>query len=163
VINIEKIEHLLKLMAQYGVENIQAQSGNESIILSKYAVPSGGVSHGVGSGAPAQAPKASQQGGEDGPRSTTTPPAETAPVASALPEGTQVCSPFVGTFYRSSSPDAPSFVDVGSSVRRGQTLCIVEAMKIMNEIEAEQEGEVVAILVKNGQPVEFNTPLFVIR
>ena len=71
-------------------------------------------------------------------------------------------SPFVGTFYRSPGPDAPSFVEVGSRVKKGQSLCIVEAMKLMNEIECEIEGEVVAILVENAKPVEFGTPLFII-
>jgi acetyl-CoA carboxylase biotin carboxyl carrier protein len=73
-----------------------------------------------------------------------------------------VTSPFVGTFYRSPSPDAPPFVDVGSVVREGQTLCIVEAMKLMNEIEADCSGKVVEMLVENGKPVEFEQPLFLI-
>ncbi|MBV9887497.1 MAG: acetyl-CoA carboxylase biotin carboxyl carrier protein, partial [Acidobacteria bacterium] len=74
-----------------------------------------------------------------------------------------VTSPFVGTFYRSPSPDAPSFVEVGSVVRTGQTLCIVEAMKLMNEIESDTSGEVLRIFVENGQPVEYGQPLFGIR
>ena len=71
-----------------------------------------------------------------------------------------VTSPFVGTFYRSPSPDAPSFVEIGSSIREGQALCIIEAMKLMNEIEAEVAGKVSEVLVENGQPVEFGQPLF---
>jgi acetyl-CoA carboxylase biotin carboxyl carrier protein len=74
-----------------------------------------------------------------------------------------VTSPFVGTFYRSPSPDAPSFVDVGSSIREGQALCIVEAMKLMNEIEADAAGTILEILVENGKPVEFGQKLFKIR
>ncbi|MRG90532.1 acetyl-CoA carboxylase biotin carboxyl carrier protein [Polyangium spumosum] len=74
-----------------------------------------------------------------------------------------VTSPFVGTFYRSPSPDAPAFVEVGSVVREGQTLCIVEAMKLMNEIESEQSGTIVEILVENGKPVEFGQKLFKLR
>lgn len=74
-----------------------------------------------------------------------------------------ITSPFVGTFYRSPSPDAPSFVDVGQRVKKGQVLCIIEAMKLMNEIEAEINGTLVAILAENGQPVEYGEPLFQIR
>jgi len=73
-----------------------------------------------------------------------------------------VTSPFVGTFYRSPSPDAQPFVDVGSNIRPGQTLCIVEAMKLMNEIEADASGTIKAILVENGQPVEYGQALFLI-
>ena len=77
--------------------------------------------------------------------------------------GTLLTSPFVGTFYRAPAPEAPPFVDVGQTVRKGQVVCIVEAMKLMNEIEAEVAGTVEKILVENGKPVEFNQPLFVIR
>jgi acetyl-CoA carboxylase biotin carboxyl carrier protein len=88
-------------------------------------------------------------------------PAAGAPAAAAAEKpGTLITSPFVGTFYRSPSPDAPPFVEVGQSVRKGQALCIVEAMKLMNEIESEVSGKVVEILVENGQPVEFGEPLF---
>jgi acetyl-CoA carboxylase biotin carboxyl carrier protein len=92
-----------------------------------------------------------------------------APAASAPPApvptrsekpGTLVTSPFVGTFYRAPSPDTPPYVDVGSAVKKGQVLCIVEAMKLMNEIEAEVEGQVAEILVQNATPVEFGQPLF---
>ncbi len=87
-----------------------------------------------------------------------------APAPAAAPAevkaGEVVSSPFVGTFYRSPAPDQPSFVDVGSVVRKGQTLCIVEAMKLMNEIESEFSGKVTEILVENGLPVEFGQPLF---
>lgn len=89
-----------------------------------------------------------------------TPGPATAGTAAAAKPGVVVTSPFVGTFYRSPSPDAPSFVDLGQSVRKGQTLCIVEAMKLMNEIEAEVAGKVAEVFVQNGQPVEFGEPLF---
>lgn len=82
-----------------------------------------------------------------------------APAAKAAP-GVVISSPFVGTFYRASSPEAPSFVEIGQTVRKGQTLCIVEAMKLMNEIEAEVAGVVAEAFVQNGQPVEFGEPLF---
>jgi acetyl-CoA carboxylase biotin carboxyl carrier protein len=83
-----------------------------------------------------------------------------APAAEAAETGTFITSPFVGTFYRSPSPEAASFVDVGASVRKGQVVCIVEAMKLMNEIEAETEGKVAEILVKNGEHVEYGQKLF---
>ena len=83
-----------------------------------------------------------------------------APTKAAEPEGHVISSPFVGTFYRAPGPEQPPFVEVGSSVRKGQTLCIIEAMKLMNEIEADIAGKVVAILVDNAQPVEFGQALF---
>ncbi|MBI4954084.1 MAG: acetyl-CoA carboxylase biotin carboxyl carrier protein [Myxococcales bacterium] len=92
--------------------------------------------------------------------------AATAPEGAAAAkegDGHVVSSPFVGTFYRSPSPDAPPFVELGSVVREGQTLCIVEAMKLMNEIEADFAGSIVDILVENGKPVEFGQPLFKIK
>ena len=96
------------------------------------------------------------------PAGSIAPPPAAAPAASDDANAVYVTSPFVGTFYRSPSPDAPTFVEVGSSIREGQTLCIVEAMKLMNEIEADKGGVIKAILVENGQPVEFGQPLFVI-
>jgi acetyl-CoA carboxylase biotin carboxyl carrier protein len=97
-----------------------------------------------------------------GPRSIAlTPPSAPAPAAAPAPaEGTFISSPFVGTFYRAPSPEAPSFVDVGASVRKGQVVCIVEAMKLMNEIEAESEGRIEEILVQNGEHVEYGQHLF---
>ncbi|HLO93525.1 MAG TPA: acetyl-CoA carboxylase biotin carboxyl carrier protein [Burkholderiaceae bacterium] len=91
-----------------------------------------------------------------------------APVAAAAPAapvetGHVVKSPMVGTFYRASSPNAKSFVDVGQQVKEGQAICIIEAMKIMNEIDADKSGTVTKILVENGQPVEFGQPLFIIE
>jgi acetyl-CoA carboxylase biotin carboxyl carrier protein len=100
------------------------------------------------------------------PPPTPLPAAAPAPVAAAAPAkaeakpGVMVSSPFVGTFYRAPSPDAPPFVDVGAKVKKGQTLCIVEAMKLMNEIESEVDGIVAEILVQNATPVEFGEPLF---
>ena len=90
--------------------------------------------------------------------------APAAPVAASTDDNAHfVTSPFVGTFYRSPSPDAPAFVDVGSAIREGQALCIVEAMKLMNEIEADCAGTIVEILAENGKPVEFGQKLFKIR
>nr|WP_198983631.1 acetyl-CoA carboxylase biotin carboxyl carrier protein [Herbaspirillum sp. ASV7] len=88
--------------------------------------------------------------------------APAAPAAAAVPEGHIVKSPMVGTFYRSSAPGAPAFVEVGKEVKEGDTLCIIEAMKLLNEIDADKGGVVKQILVENGQPVEFGQPLFVL-
>lgn len=82
--------------------------------------------------------------------------------APSEPEGHLVKSPMVGTFYRSGSPGAPPFAEVGQTIKQGDTLCIIEAMKLMNEIEADASGTIKAILVENGQPVEFGQPLFVV-
>lgn len=90
-------------------------------------------------------------------------PAAAAAAAEPVVEGVDVTSPFVGTFYRSPSPDAPSFADVGTVVRPGQTLCIIEAMKLMNEIEAEMSGTVVEVYAQNGKAVEFGQKLFRIK
>lgn len=97
------------------------------------------------------------------PQATPAPAAPSAAPASNSPSGTQVTSPMVGTFYRAPSPGADPFVEVGTQVKKGDTLCIIEAMKLLNEIEAEVSGTVKEILVDNGSPVEFGQPLFVIE
>ena len=91
------------------------------------------------------------------------PAAALAPAPEAAPAGHQVKSPMVGTFYRSSSPGAKSFVEVGSQVKEGDTICIIEAMKILNEIEADKSGTITQILAENGQAVEYGAPLFIIE
>jgi acetyl-CoA carboxylase biotin carboxyl carrier protein len=91
------------------------------------------------------------------------PAAAPAPAPEAAPPGHQVKSPMVGTFYRSSSPGAKSFVEVGSQVKEGDTICIIEAMKILNEIEADKSGPITQILAENGQAVEYGAPLFIIE
>ena len=88
--------------------------------------------------------------------------AAAAPVAAAIPEGNVVKSPMVGTFYRSANPGSPPFVDIGKSINVGDTLCIIEAMKLLNEIESDFAGTIKQILVENGQPVEYGQPLFII-
>ena len=104
------------------------------------------------------------------PASAMAPPAASRPAPAAAPaaeaetgqEGHVVKAPMVGTFYRSPSPDAKVFVEVGQAVKEGDTICIIEAMKLMNEIEADASGSVKAILVENGQPVEYGQPLFIL-
>ncbi len=93
----------------------------------------------------------------------TAAPAAEKPVEQPKPNQIRVTSPIVGTFYRSSSPDKPPYVDMGDIVKKGQVLCIIEAMKLMNEIESETAGKIVQILVENGQPVEYGQPLFVVE
>lgn len=184
MIDLGKVEKLMALMAQYGVDVVQAETGPEKIALAKNANALNAVStlsgtfgndtllgarsHSLAGGsAPVTAAHSSVASTSPSPTVSQTPAASAvSPVAAAakvIPEGTTINSPFVGTFYRSPSPDSPSFVDVGTKVKKGQTLCIVEAMKLMNEIESEVDGEVVGILVENAKPVEFGTPLFVIR
>lgn len=139
---------------------VQAESKGEKISLARNAAHAAFFQQQVAHHA---APMHSSKATADVPASahaTTTQAAE-APQA-ATPAGETIKSPFVGTFYRSPSPANPPFVEIGSRVKKGQALCIVEAMKLMNEIESEIEGEVVAILVENGKPVEFGTPLFII-
>ena len=182
MVDIAKVERLMALMAQYGVDVVDAESSGEKISLARNASGhaffgghaqggshgamgpgSGGSATGGGSGSSvgANAYTSVESGARSGAQSAlggSTPAAAPA----ALPEGTTLTSPFVGTFYRSPSPDAGFFVEIGSKVRKGQTLCIVEAMKLMNEIEAEVDGTVVAILVENAKSVEYGMPLFII-
>ena len=98
----------------------------------------------------------------EAPDPTLRPRVRRAPKAAPPPEGHVIRSPMVGTFYRSSAPGAKAFVDVGQAVKAGETLCIIEAMKLLNEIEADQDGTVKAILVESGQPVEYGEPLFIL-
>jgi acetyl-CoA carboxylase biotin carboxyl carrier protein len=98
-----------------------------------------------------------------GPAQAASGPSAPAAAAAPEPQGHALKSPMVGTFYRAPSPGAPSFVEVGQSVSKGQTLCIIEAMKLLNEIESDMAGTVKAILVENGQPVEYGQPLFLIE
>ena len=147
--DLRKLKKLIDLVQESGISELEVTEGEEKVRIAKQltAAP---VAHQVYAAAPVAhaAPAAAAPAAE--------------PSAPALPEGHVVKSPMVGTFYRASSPDAKAFVEVGDSVKQGQTLCIVEAMKLLNEIEADASGVVKAILVENGQPVEFGEPLFVI-
>jgi acetyl-CoA carboxylase biotin carboxyl carrier protein len=165
MVDVSKLEQILSLMQQYGVEYVQVEQGSERYCLSK-SVPTQ-VSQGQNS-----APQNSNL------LSSTTAPqtiSSTSNIVQGLsadantphtklesPKGEIIKSPVVGTFYRSPSPEAQVFVNEGSRVKKGQVLCIVEAMKLMNEIESELDGTIVQVLVENGKPVEFGTPLFLI-
>jgi len=178
MIDLSKVEKLMALMAQYGVDVVQAETGPEKISLAKNASSLSALTGSAGATLTEQAGRLSSNSAlqqtavssaaaapasESKQAESASTSAPAAPEKRPLPEGTTVNSPFVGTFYRSPSPDSAVFVDVGTRVKKGQTLCIVEAMKLMNEIESELDGEVVAILVENAKPVEFGTPLFIIR
>lgn len=167
MVDIAKIERLMQLMQQYGVDVLEAEEGGQKVALAKNASHANFfqmatqrmVAENSGS-----APAMNHQAGASQYASPVAhaAPVQTAAPARSAPQGTPVKSPFVGTFYRSPSPDSPSFVEVGDRVRKGQTLCIIEAMKIMNELESEVDGEVLAICADNGKPVEFDSTLFII-
>ncbi len=147
--DIRKVKKLIELLEESGVAEIEIREGEESVRISR------GTST-VHYAPPAPAPVAPV------PAPAAPAPEAVAPVAPPAPEGTVVESPMVGTFYGAPSPDSAPFVSVGQTVNVGDTLCIIEAMKIMNPIEAEIGGKVTAILAENGHPVEFGQPLFVI-
>jgi acetyl-CoA carboxylase biotin carboxyl carrier protein len=153
--DLRKLKTLIDLVAESDIAELEVTEGESKVRIVKSSgipqnqvvmMPSGGVQQ---YSAPAPA----------GPAVAA--PAAAAP-APAEPTGHIVKSPMVGTFYRSSSPGAPAFIEVGSTVKEGDTLCIIEAMKLLNEIDADISGTVTKILVENGQPVEFGQPLFVI-
>ncbi|APJ05123.1 acetyl-CoA carboxylase, biotin carboxyl carrier protein [Silvanigrella aquatica] len=160
--DVTKIEKLMTLMAKHGFDVIEAESSGEKISLAR------NVSQASVFQQQTVLPQNANQlkSGSSGLATSMEFKSENAAVKSEetkkLPEGTTITSPFVGTFYRSPSPDSPSFVEIGSKIRKGQSLCIVEAMKLMNEIESEMDGEIVAILIDNAKPVEFGTPLFIV-
>jgi len=146
--DIRKVKKLIELLEESGIAEIEIHEGEESVRISRNAVAAAPVAL----AAPlAAAPLA------------TAPVAEAAAPAEEKIEGHVLNSPMVGSFYRSPSPGAASFVDVGSKVSVGDTLCIIEAMKLLNQIEADKGGTIKAILVENGQPVEYNQPLFIIE
>ncbi len=152
--DIRKIKKLIELVEESGIAELEISEGEESVRISRHGAPAPAPIHYAAAPVAAPAPAAAP--------TAEAPVAAEAPAAAA-PAGHQVLSPMVGTFYRSPSPDAKSFVEVGQKVNAGDTLCIVEAMKMMNQIEADKSGVVTAILVEDGQPVEFDQPLVVIE
>jgi acetyl-CoA carboxylase biotin carboxyl carrier protein len=153
--DLRKLKTLIDLVAESGISELEITEGDGKVRIVK-SPPAPVLMHAPLSQMPAAAPLASA------------PPAATAPAAAATaapeqPSGHIVKSPMVGTFYRSAQPGADPFVAVGSQVKEGDTLCIIEAMKLMNEIEADKSGTIRAVLAENGSPVEFGQPLFVIE
>ena len=150
--DIRKIKKLIELLEESDVEELEIQEGDDSVRISRRREQVS-VSYAP---QPMQAPQ---------PQAAAPAPAATessAPAEPEAPKGHAVKSPMVGTFYRAPSPNAASFVEVGQTVKAGDVICIVEAMKMMNQIEADKSGTVSEILVENGQPVEFDQPLVII-
>jgi acetyl-CoA carboxylase biotin carboxyl carrier protein len=152
--DLRKIKTLIDLVQQSGIAELEISEGEEKVRISR-----GGT----------MAPSAMPMQVYSGPHPAAPALAGAAPVAgapaegeAAAPEGHVIRSPMVGTFYRSSAPGAKVFVEVGQAVKAGDTICIIEAMKLLNEIEADQDGVVKAVLVENGQPVEYGEPLFIL-
>ena len=150
--DIRKVKKLIELLEESGVAEIEIKEGEESVRISR------------NSQQPAQQPAMMPAAAPAAPQAPA--PAPQAPAdgeAPAEPAGETINSPMVGTFYRASSPDASPFVEVGTTVKKGDTICIIEAMKMFNQIEAEVDGTIKSVLVENGQPVEYDQPLFVIE
>lgn len=151
--DIRKVKKLIELLEESGVAEIEIHEGEESVRISRN---SQSVPQMV---AAAPAPVAAAPAAAPAPAAAS---AAEVPAAETV-EGHAVKSPMVGTFYRAPSPGAKAFVEVGQSVNAGDTLCIIEAMKLLNQIEADKAGVIKAILVENGQPVEYDQPLFIIE
>jgi acetyl-CoA carboxylase biotin carboxyl carrier protein len=148
--DLRKLKKLIDLVEESGITELEVTEGEEKVRIAKHSTAAPQQTYMMPpQAAPIAAPAAIV-------------PAVVVEEKSALPEGDVVKSPMVGTFYRSASPGSDPFVEVGSAVKSGDTLCIVEAMKLLNEIETEFSGTVKAILVENGQPVEYGEPLFII-
>ena len=150
--DIRKVKKLIELLEESGIDELEIHEGEESVRISRHSKTPAQQYYAP---APMQAPAAAP---------VAVAPVATVTEAPAAPKlnGFVVKSPMVGTFYRTPSPTSPSFVEVGQSVKVGDTICIVEAMKMMNHITAEKAGVIESILVENGQPVEFDQPLFTI-
>ena len=150
--DLRKLKKLIDLVQESGIGEIEITEGEEKVRICRQA--------------PGGAPMMMAPPGMQSMHYAPAPAAAAAPAATPPPpepKGHQLKSPMVGTFYRAPSPGAPPFVEIGQSVTKGQTLCIIEAMKLLNEIESDATGTVKAILVENGQPVEYGQPLFTIE
>ncbi|EEF80710.1 acetyl-CoA carboxylase biotin carboxyl carrier protein [Methylophaga thiooxydans] len=150
--DIRKIKKLIDLIQESDVAEIEISEGEESVRISRNGTAAP-VSYAAPAPAQISAPAAP----------APAPEAPAAPAAEKVSDANAVRSPMVGTFYRSSSPEAAAFVEVGQNVAAGDVICIIEAMKMFNQIEADRSGTVKAILVENGHPVEFDEPLIVIE
>jgi acetyl-CoA carboxylase biotin carboxyl carrier protein len=164
-VDLGQLERLLSFMSEHGLEEFEYAHGDLRIRLKKAITPQGPPLGWALPAAPAAAPPASLAPAPISP--VDAPPVtgveQPQPAAAPAEEQHIIKSPIVGTFYAGPSPDAGPFVRVGDLVQPGQTVCIIEAMKLMNEIEADISGEVLRILVENGQPVEYGEPLFALR
>jgi acetyl-CoA carboxylase biotin carboxyl carrier protein len=154
--DLRKLKTLIDLVQQSGIAELEITEGEEKVRISRgltgaagHAIPQPGAVYVTAPMLPAGAADAGAPASAE-----AAPPAE--------PDGHVVKAPMVGTFYRASAPGAKAFVDLGQTVKAGETICIIEAMKLLNEIEADREGVIKEILVENGQPVEYGQPLFII-
>ena len=149
--DIRKVKKLIELLEESGVAEIEISEGEESVRISRFPKSGPAAAAPVVHYAPAPAPVAAA-------------PVASAPVIAPVSKADHtVTAPMVGTFYASASPGAKAFVEIGTEVNIGDTLCIIEAMKMMNQIESDKSGRVTSILVKNGEPVEFGQPLFTVE
>ncbi|OOY34862.1 acetyl-CoA carboxylase biotin carboxyl carrier protein [Solemya velum gill symbiont] len=152
--DIRKVKKLIELLEESDVAEIEIHEGEESVRISRSSSIPAPMPQQVMAAMPQAMPAAA---------AAPAAPAEAPAAAAEEPAGHIIKSPMVGTFYRSSSPTAAAFVEEGQSVSAGDTLCIIEAMKILNQIESDKTGVVKKVLVDNGQPVEYNEPLFIIE
>ncbi|QBC33137.1 acetyl-CoA carboxylase biotin carboxyl carrier protein [Pandoraea sp. XY-2] len=151
--DLRKLKTLIDLVAESGISELEVTEGEGKVRIVK--APPQLIAAPMQMAMPAAYPQVAAQ-------APTATPAAPAPAAPVVPQGHIVTSPMVGTFYRAPSPGADPFAQVGDSVKEGQTLCIIEAMKLLNEIESDKTGVIKEILVENGQAVEYGQPLFVI-
>ena len=151
--DIRKVKKLIELLEESNIDEIEIKEGEESVRISRNGAQAMMAAHPAYAAPMAPAPVAAA------PVAPAAAPAAEAPAPAAATSGHVVASPMVGTFYRSPSPTSASFVEVGQTVKVGDVICIVEAMKMMNQIEADKAGVIEAILVENGEPVEFDQPL----
>ena len=152
--DIRKIKKLIEMLETSGIAELEITEGEESVRISRYgqtppmpAMPYPPQAYNISAPVPAAA----------------APAAEAAPAAKSAPDGKIIRSPMVGTFYNAPAPDADPFIKLGDDIKAGDTVCIIEAMKMFNRIEADFGGKIVEILVENGQPVEYDEPLFVVK
>ncbi len=145
--DIRKIKKLIQLLEESGIAELEIHEGEESVRINRYGPQGGG-----------QSVLADPRVG-----AVATSAALPEPKPKAEFEGHSIAAPMVGTFYLGPSPTSRPFVEVGQGVKRGDVLCIIEAMKVMNQVEADADGRIAAILVENGQPVEYDQPLFIIK
>lgn len=152
--DLRKLKKLIDLVEESGISELELTEGEEKVRISRAMAPGAAPVTQYYAAPAAHAPVAAP--------AAAPAVSAAAPAVAAVEEGQIVKSPMVGTFYRASSPDAKPFVDVGSTINSGDTLCIIEAMKLLNEIESEYAGTIKKIFVENGQPVEYGEPLFLI-
>ncbi len=150
--DIQFIRRLAELLEKSAIDEIEVVEGESKVRITRHAVPV----------APQNVTYHTQPAPMPMPAAEAPQPPAPAPSPEAAPQGYMIKSPMVGTFYRASSPEASPFVEEGSTVKAGQTLCIIEAMKLLNEIEADVSGKIIKVLASNGQPVEYGEPLFII-